>query len=166
VSVTAYLIDGFAYATETCAGQLYGQGDTHALRHLLKVAISMSIMTAIVVALLFNAQSQSLLGLLTSHQNIVSQSTSYVGWLFPVLGFGAIAYILDGYFLGLAAGRVLRNSSLIATLVGFMPMAMLSWQQQNLQMLWLAMTMFMAARALTLSLQLRRFSMVQLPLTR
>lgn len=156
VSVAAYLIDGFAYAMETCAGQLYGKRDASALQYLLKVAIAAGISIALMMALLFNLQSNKLLGLLTSHDNLIVQAAHYMPWLFPVLGFGAIAYILDGYFLGLTCGRILRQSSLIATLIGFMPIALLSWQQQNLQMLWLAMTMFMATRASTLSLQLKR----------
>jgi MATE family multidrug resistance protein len=156
ISVTAYLIDGVAHATETCAGQLYGQGDRAALKQLVHRAMLIGIAIGLIFAALFNLRSGQLLGLLTNHQNLIQQSSDYALWLFPILGLGAIAYILDGYFLGISAGRVLRNSTLIATFLGFMPIALWGWQQANLQILWFAMTMFMATRAITLSLQLKR----------
>ena len=46
-----------------------------------------------------------LFGLLTGHGEVIDQVQQYVGWLVPVLGIGAIAYMLDGYFLGLTAGK-------------------------------------------------------------
>ncbi|MBE9031534.1 MATE family efflux transporter [filamentous cyanobacterium LEGE 11480] len=156
IAVTAYFIDGFAYATETCSGQLYGRNDEPQLKRLLRGALMLGVTTGLVCAGLFNLQSGYLFRLLTSHQSLIEQSSDYALWLFPILGFGAIAYVLDGYFLGRSAGRVLRNSTLIAAFLGFMPMALLGWKLQNVQILWFAMTMFMATRAITLSLQLKR----------
>ncbi len=155
VSVAAYFIDGFAYATESCAGVLQGQGQIGQLRQLLQLAGGLSLIIAIGFASLFNLFPTQLLGLLTSHQNIVAQSQHYVVWLFPVLGFGSFAYTFDGYFLGLSAGKILRNSSLTATLIGFLPMAIVGWQQQNVHLLWLALTLFMFTRAVTLAGKLR-----------
>jgi MATE family multidrug resistance protein len=77
--------------------------------------------------------------------------TSYVGWLLPVLGFGAIAYMLDGYFLGLTAGRSLRISVLAAALLGFAPMAVAAWDLRNSHLLWLSLALFMAVRAASLA---------------
>jgi multidrug resistance protein, MATE family len=151
VSVSAYFIDGFAYATESCAGVLQGQGKTDQLQQLLQLAGGLSLIVAIGFASLFNLFPTQLLSGLTSHQNIVQQSLNYVLWLFPVLGFGSFAYTLDGYFLGLSAGKILRNSSLIATLIGFLPVAIVGWQQQNVHLLWLALALFMFTRAATLA---------------
>ncbi|MEJ1933802.1 MATE family efflux transporter, partial [Nostoc sp. NIES-2111] len=78
----------------------------------------------------------------------------YIPWLLPVLGFGSIAYALDGYFLGLTQGRILRQSMLIATTIGFIPSAMTAWYFHNSHLLWLSMALFMAARAITLALYL------------
>ncbi len=155
VSVSAYFIDGLAYAMESCAGILHGQGKVKQLQQLLKLASGISLIIAIGVAGLFNLFPAQLLGLLTNHQNIVQQSLDYVIWLFPVLIFGSCAYTLDGYFLGLLSGQILRNSSLIATLVGFLPVALIGWQLQNIHILWLAMATFMFTRALTLAWQIR-----------
>ena len=91
------------------------------------------------------------MALLTNHQEVIENISNYVLWLVPVLAFGSVAYMLDGYFLGLTRGALLRNSSLIATLAGFAPMATVAWLIRSSHLLWLALAMFMAARAITLA---------------
>lgn len=58
---------------------------------------------------------ESLLRLLTNHTEIINNLRSYIPWLLPVLGFGSVAYALDGYFLGLTQGHTLRQAMLKAT---------------------------------------------------
>ena len=93
---------------------------------------------------------QPLFGLLTNHSAVIKTINNYVIWLLPVLGFGSLAYMLDGYFLGLSEGRILRQSTLIAVSLGFAPVAIAAWHHQNSHLLWLALSLFMAARSITL----------------
>ena len=151
VTLAAYFIDGIAFATESIAGNLQGQGKTSQLIPLLKLAGSSSLVAGLSFATVFYLFPQSLFNLLTSHIPVVEQVVNYVWWLFPVLGFGSIAYMLDGYFLGLTAGKILRQSSLIAAIVGFLPMAIAAWYCQANHLLWLALALFMATRSLTLA---------------
>jgi MATE family multidrug resistance protein len=65
-----------------------------------------------------------------------------------------LAFILDGYYLGLAAGATLRNAALLATVLGFAPLACLAWYYQSNTLLWLSMTTFMAARMISLGVQI------------
>jgi MATE family multidrug resistance protein len=58
--------------------------------------------------------------------------------------------MLDGYFLGLTAGRVLRNATVLAAGVGFLPLALVAQSLGSAHLLWLALVGLMAARALTL----------------
>jgi MATE family multidrug resistance protein len=82
---------------------------------------------------------QSLFGLLTSHDEVVVTVQRYVGWLIPTLGLGAIAYMLDGYFLGLTAGKILRNATVLAAIIGFLPLALVAAAKANAHLLWLAL---------------------------
>ena len=154
VTLAAYFIDGIAFATESIAGNLQGQGKTSQLIPLLKLAGSSSLVAGLSFAAVFYLFPQSLFNLLTSHITVVAQVVNYVWWLFPVLGFGSIAYMLDGYFLGLTAGKILRQSSLIAAIVGFLPMAIAAWYWQANHLLWLALALFMATRSLTLAVKI------------
>ncbi|QFS52273.1 hypothetical protein [Nostoc sphaeroides] len=83
---------------------------------------------------------------------IINNLRSYIPWLLPVLGFGSVAYALDGYFLGLTQGHTLRQAMLKATVIGFIPSAITAWYFHNSHLLWLSMSLFMAARTITLAL--------------
>jgi multidrug resistance protein, MATE family len=156
VSFSAYFVDGLAFATEGFAGQFRGRGDATELGRLVRVSGGSSLVLGLAIALLFNSFPLSFSRLLTNHLDIISQVPQYVPWLIPVLGFGSIAYMLDGYFLGLTQGKTLRQSSLISTLVGFLPMAIVAAYAHSPHLLWFALTLFMAARAVTLGLNVAK----------
>lgn len=156
VMLAVYLIDGLAFATESLAGILVGQGIRQQLATLLKIASSTSLILGFSLAFLFCLFPESLFGLLTNHAEILSLMGSSVPWLLPVLGFGSIAFILDGYFLGLTEGATLRNVALISALVGFAPVAIVAWQTANNHVLWLALCLFMVVRAAGLLVQIPR----------
>ncbi len=155
-TLAAYFIDGIAFATESFAGRYWGLGDRAQLRQLALWAGSLSLATGLLFALAFNAAPQVLFGLLTSHGEAIAIAQRYAPWLWLVLGAGSLAFMLDGYFLGLTAGRRLRNSTLLAALAGFLPLALLAWQGQSGHGLWLALVAFMVGRAATLGYQLRQ----------
>jgi multidrug resistance protein, MATE family len=153
VTLAAYLIDGLAFATESLAGIFRGNGNRQQLATLLGLSGGVSLGLGLTFALIFNLFPRPLFGLLTDHESILESLGGYTLWLLPVMGFGSIAYLLDGYFLGLTEGRILRDSSAIATLIGFLPLALVAWQFHNTSLLWLALSLFMAVRAITLLLQ-------------
>jgi multidrug resistance protein, MATE family len=156
ISFSAYFIDGLAFATESFAGLFRGRGDVKELRQLVKVSGISSLGLGLAIALMFNIFPLPLSRLLTHHTDIISQIPHYVLWLIPILGFGSIAYMLDGYFLGLTQGRILRQSSIISTLLGFLPMAIAAWSMGSPHLLWFALTLFMATRAATLGLKVSK----------
>ena len=150
VTLTSYFVDGLAFAAESFAGQFYGAGDRPRLRALLVWGLSLSVGLSLLIALLCALMPRSLLQVMTTHDPVLTEATRYVWWLLPTLGFGAIAFLLDGYFLGLTAGKVLRNSTLAAALGGFLPWGILAYRLQWSQGLWLALASFMTVRAMTL----------------
>ncbi|MEM8778485.1 MAG: guanitoxin biosynthesis MATE family efflux transporter GntT [Cyanobacteria bacterium P01_G01_bin.49] len=152
-SLAVYLIDGLAFATESLAGIFKGQGTQRQLIPLLKLAGSISFFIGLGFACIFMLFPKTLFGLLTNHQELFPYLTSYVIWLLPTLGFGSIAFILDGYFIGLAEGVMLRNTALGSTFFGFVPLAMIAWGCDSSNLLWLAMACFMAMRVILLGLK-------------
>ncbi|XGV98598.1 MAG: guanitoxin biosynthesis MATE family efflux transporter GntT [Leptolyngbya sp. BL-A-14] len=151
VTLAAYFIDGIAFATESLAGLFRGQGKPSQLNQLVLVAGGLSLGVGLLFAIAFIGYSDQLFGRLTTHAPVLLYLKQYVLWLLPVLGFGSIAYMLDGYFLGLTEGRVLRQAMLQAVLLGFVPIAIIAWYRHSNHWLWLALTVFMVIRALALS---------------
>jgi MATE family multidrug resistance protein len=52
----------------------------------------------------------------------------------------------------LTQGHILRQAMLTATVIGFIPSAITAWYFHNSHLLWLSMSLFMAARTITLAL--------------
>ncbi len=150
VLMAAHFMDGVALAVESYAGKFYGQRSVGDLRWLLLLGAGGSVFLGIAIALTLIIWPVPLFSLLTSHDSLLTQVPTYVPWLIPVLGFGGIAFTLDGYFLGLTAGRVLRNSVLISVLLGFLPLALVAVRLNSPQLLWLALAVLMALRSATL----------------
>ena len=149
VGLISHLIVGLSFATESLAGHFQGAGDRPKLMPLLQLSLGISLGIGGFAALLLNLFPSSLFGLLTNHGSVINQLGDYLLWLFPVLLFGALAFMLNGYFLGLTKSAIVRNSILISALVGFGPIAGLAWWLKSEHLLWLAMAVFMLLRAMT-----------------
>jgi len=174
VTLAVYIIDGMAFATESFAGIFYGQKEVNQLvgdqpdqsiqinqslnqlLPLIWVAGGLSLLGGLAIAIPIICFPLTIFSLLTKHLEVVEKTPHYVLWLLPVLGFGSLAFMLDGYFIGLMAGKILLRSAIFASLVGFTPVAILAWQQQNPHLLWLALSLFMAGRVLPMAIAVPR----------
>lgn len=156
VTLAIYFIDGLAFATESLAGIFRGKEDNTQLTTLVGISGGTGLVLGLSLALVFVLFPAPLFGLLTNHTEVIDSINQYVSWLLPILGFGSIAFILDGYFLGLAEGPTIRSAALTATLLGFAPSAIAAWLFHSSHLLWLAMSLFMVARVITLGVQLPR----------
>lgn len=153
VTLAAYFIDGLAFATETIAGKSRGAKSQELLLPLLKLSGAIGLIIAAAIALVCGLIPETLFGILTDKSQTIAELTKYVIWLFPVLIFGSIAYILDGYFIGLTEGAILRKSTLIAAIVFFAPAATLATYLHSNALLWFSLTLFMLGRAFTLAIE-------------
>jgi MATE family multidrug resistance protein len=117
--LSQFTIQGIGMTTQTLIGNFQGKSDITKLMPLMAIAIINSLPIALMFALVCCLFPHTLFGLLTSHNEINQGITQYTVWLLPLLSFTAIAFMLEAYFIGLKAGAVLRNASLIAFLSGF-----------------------------------------------
>jgi MATE family multidrug resistance protein len=153
LSTAAFVIDGYAYAAEGMAGHAAGSKNSRALRELLRVGIPVSLATGVTFGLAFFFAPQ-LFALLTDHADVLAAVAESRGWLLALLMFSSVAYLLDGYFLGLAAGPTLRRAMLRSLLMGFLPLALYArYGEGGPAWLWAAMLIFMVARVITLGVQ-------------
>ncbi len=145
VTTAAFLVDGVAYATESLTGILYGRGDESALAALLAKAKRVGLFFASVVLMVVLFVPDLFFGLLTSHEPVVATAVAFRWWLLPILLLGSLAYIYDGYFLGLTAAITLRNAMAIS-FGFFLPLAALAVAWNNAHVLWASLATFMAVR--------------------
>lgn len=154
---SAYLVDGAALSTESLAGNLYAERKRKSLKVLLFLALSVGFLfTTIFLIFLFLLPNLTF-GLITKSSGVLSILKQYQFWLVPVLEIGTVAFILDGFFIGLTQGRILRNSMLLSTTLFFLPIAYLGRITENNHLLWLSLAMLMLGRAFTLSVKAIKF---------
>ncbi len=153
---TFYFTEGLGFAVETLAGNFKGKAETHKLFNLVTVAMLTSLVVGLTFAFLSIFFPEYVFGILTNHAELIEDIDDYNLWLLLVLGFGSIAFMLDGYFLGLAEGTTLRNISLGSLILGFVPLAVVSDHFDSNQLLWLALAVFYATRLIMFLTQIPR----------
>lgn len=158
VTLAAFFIDGAAFAVESLAGIFHGEGDRRRLRRLVRLSLQAGLFFATLFAGVMVVAPRLVLGTLTVHADVIALGASYRFWLVPVLLFGSMAYIYDGLFLGLTAGRALRNAMLASAGVVFLPAALTALHFESADALWAALAAFMVARVVTLGWASRRLS--------
>jgi multidrug resistance protein, MATE family len=153
VLLSQFTVNGVGLTTQTLIGNFKGKGETEQMMPLLNV----SILVGLAIASLFASVSllfpQTVFGLLTNHNDLSRSVQVYLIWLLPLLSCGSIAFMLEGYVIGLKEGAKLRNSALIALLGGFVPLASVAWYWHSNHLLWLSLTMYMATMMLSLGIR-------------
>jgi MATE family multidrug resistance protein len=152
----AYIFEAIGFATETLGGFFKGQQASERLLPLLQVTVGSGILVGVIFAFVCVLFPTKVFGLLTNHAEVKELLPIYVPWLLSVLGFASVIVILDGYFAGLAEGKALRNAALSAVMLGFAPLAGVAWHSHNNHILWLAMSVWVATRALVLGVQVQK----------
>ncbi|MEB3177542.1 MAG: MATE family efflux transporter, partial [Nostocaceae cyanobacterium] len=117
---------------------------------LLKVSVASSLVVGLSIATICVVFPQTVFGILTNHPEITDNIDTFVWCLCFILAFNAAASMLEGYFLGLAEGKIVRNVSLISAAFGFIPSAIAGWYFHNNHILWLSVVLFMFAKMVTL----------------
>ena len=149
LALFAFFVDGIAFAVESLAGIFHGEKRYGTLDRLMRLALWSGVFTAAGFAFAVCLAPDLIFGLLTSHDDVVTLAASYRGWLIPVLLLGSVAYVLDGLFIGLTAGRELRNA-MVLSFAAFLPAALWGVHTASAHWLWAGLACFMAARVLTL----------------
>ncbi len=152
--LSQFTVNGIGMTTQTLVGNAKGQGDTGQMLPILMVAIANAVLLALVFALSCVFFPQTIFGLFTSHAEVSQAMQGFTTWLVPLLSLTAIAFMLEGFFIGLKAGTVLRNAALTAFGVVFLPVAIAGWSLQSNHLLWGALCCYMVTLSFSLLSQL------------
>jgi len=152
--LSQFTIQGVGMTTQTLIGNFKSKG---AIAQLFPVLI-VSILTTLPIALGFAGTSilfpDQVFGLLTNHADVNASAASYALWLLPLLELTAVAFMFEGYFIGLKAGETLRNAVLLAFGGGFIPLAAIAWYFHSNHILWLSLVVYMLVLTVVLGWQL------------
>ena len=150
LTFTAYALDGFAYAVEACSGEATGAGDRSRLRLIWYAACRQAGIVALLFAVIYALCGPAIIALLTSIESLREAADRYLIWQVILPLAGVWCYLLDGMFIGATRGRDMRNSMLLAALGYALTLLTLPWLGNH--GFWLAITVFLALRGITLGL--------------
>lgn len=152
VSLLSYGIDGFAYASESLVGKYIGAGNKSMLRKAIKYSFGWGLSIASLYSVLFLLLRVQLLGIFTNNETLIEMGLVFMGWVIIAPVINSFCYIWDGIYIGATASKPMRNSMFVATFLVFVPLYYLLDNIWPVHGLWMAFTIFMAARGLLLTL--------------
>jgi MATE family multidrug resistance protein len=151
ISIIAYGVDGFAFAAESLVGCYIGARDPKNLGQAVKFAFLWGIGLGAGFTVVYAASGDLLLRFFTSQKDVIEAAAVYLPWIIIAPLTNSFCFIWDGIYIGATATRPMRNAMLACTFLVFLPVYWLSKATIGNHSLWLAMTVFMLARAITLT---------------
>jgi multidrug resistance protein, MATE family len=109
LEITAYALDGFAFAAEALIGQAVGARSAVAVRRAGRMCLQWVVGGAVVLALVFAVAGPAIIDLMTTAPEVRLTARAYLPWLVAAPLIGVAAWIYDGIFVGaMLTGDMLR----------------------------------------------------------
>lgn len=115
VSVSAFVLDGFAFTAESRVGQAIGARSRPAVVRAIRLTGEFSLLAGIGFALIFFAAGGPLIAFFATDAGVRAQGTALLPFAAIIPAIGVPAWLLDGIFIGATQGRALRNAAIVAS---------------------------------------------------
>ena len=150
--ITAYAMDGFAFAAEALVARAFGRKDPLRLRRAALMTGTWGAGLCVVLAVCFAVVGPTLIDVMAKAPDVQTTARVYLPWmvLAPIMGCGA--WMLDGIFIGATRGRDMRNMMVVSFAVYLCTVAILVPLFDN-HGLWAALLASFVARGITLGLR-------------
>lgn len=149
LTVSAFALDALAYGVEIKCGQALGARRLDRLQAYWRAACRQGALVAGLLGLAYLLLGDRILALLTHQPDLLALAQVYLPWHWLLPLIGVWSYLWDGLFVAATDGRAMRNSLLLASLGFALALTSLPWLGNHA--LWLAMSLFLALRALALA---------------
>jgi MATE family multidrug resistance protein len=148
-SITAFALDGFAFAAETLTGQALGARKPLALRRAAILTSEWGVGGAVLLALFFWVFGAPLIDIMATAPEVREAARLYLPWLAVAPLIGIASWMLDGIFIGTTLTREMRNAMLasVALYVGAVLLLLPAFGNHGL---WASLLVLNAARGLTM----------------
>lgn len=152
LSVTAYALDGIAFAAEALVGGTVGARALAALRRAVRLSVIWGAGFAVALSLGFLAIGPWAIDIMTTAPDVRAAARDYLPWMVaaPLAGVGA--FLLDGIFIGATRTREMRNAMVLSVAVYVAALLALVPVFGN-HGLWASLLLLYVVRAVTLALR-------------
>lgn len=149
LEITAYALDGFAFAAEALIGQAIGARSASETRAAGRICMQWGFGGALVLALVFAVGGPWIIDLMTTSPEVRESARAYLPWLVVAPVIGVAAWIYDGIFIGaLMTGDMLR--AMLASVAVYILALLVLVPLAGNHGLWAALLVLNATRCVTL----------------
>lgn len=152
LDISAFLLDGCAFATEVLVGQAIGAGNRERFRTAIQLATSWTAGTSALISATFLLLGGVIVDALTTSAEVREMARTYLPWTAAAPLAGAGCFLLDGIFIGATRTRDMRNMMVLSVAVFLAAWATLTSLFGN-HGLWAAMIVFFVVRTITLTMR-------------
>ncbi len=145
----AYGLDGFAHAAESLIGEASGARSRRRFRLAVRMTTLWAGVVALAVAAIYLVAGPWLLTLFSDQVPVLEMAGAYLPWMILSPLVSVWSYQLDGIFIGSGNTREMQNAMALSTAV-FVALTWVLMPWLGNHGLFLALTLFMVMRALTL----------------
>ncbi|SLN69950.1 MATE family efflux transporter [Roseisalinus antarcticus] len=152
LSITAYALDGFAFAAETLVGQALGAFRRDALRRAAVLTSVWGLGMSAGLAAAFALGGPAIIDLMTTAPEVRVEARLYLPWMALAPLVGVASWMLDGIFIGATRTGDMRNMMAVSAAVYFASVYPLLGAFGN-HGLWIALLLSFAVRGVTLGVR-------------
>lgn len=117
VSISAYFLDGLAFAAEALVGRALGARDRAGFRAAVRVSTLWAVFVALLVSSVYFVAGPWVVDALTTDPETRAAARIYLPWAALAPLAGVLAFQLDGIFIGATRSIEMRNAMLFSTAV-------------------------------------------------
>ena len=148
--ITYYMLDGYAFATETLVGQAIGAKDRARLDGVVRISFWAAGITGLVTGLVVWLAGPSIVAVMTTNEEVRALAAQFLPWA-AVLPFIAVwCFQYDGIFIGATRTVDMRNMMLVSFALYLVGVFALVPAFAN-HGIWAAQSIFFIVRAFTLA---------------
>jgi MATE family multidrug resistance protein len=150
LNVTAFFLDGFAFAAEVLVGRAMGARARGALRQAAVMTSIWGLASCVLLAAGFAVFGGAIVDLMTTATDVQAAARDYLPYVVAAPVLGIAAWMLDGIFIGATRTRDMRNMMILSVAIYAAVLVPLMQTFDN-HGLWLAMLISLVARGVTLA---------------
>jgi MATE family multidrug resistance protein len=152
LNITAYALDGFAFAAEAIVGQAYGARALAILRRGALLSSFWGFVICLGIAAGFALFGGAIIDLMTTAPEVREQARRFLPYSVAAPLLGLAPFMLDGIFIGATRSRDMRNMMALSLAAYVAAVAAMVPVLGN-HGLWLALLVSFVARGITLGLR-------------
>ena len=151
LEITAYALDGFAFAAEGLVGHAVGARAVADARRAGRLTMGWGVAGAVVLSLVFALGGPAIIDLMTTSVEVRAEARAYLPWLWVAPLIGVASWVYDGIFIGATLTGLMMRTMAVSVAVYLLALALLVPALGN-HGLWAALMVLNATRGVTMAL--------------